>query len=266
MDMARGSLLLQLWTDTNFLTPPEREQLATFIDLFRANPACFGNSRFVIGDPNNAEPYGYCCTDGKKAFLSIANACLKDSLIELEVGPKWGMPEDGGWDLYRWYPNPARLTNDSSVAHSPSRLPSVLLRPYEVALLEVVPEGERPSLGRSFVNETGRTSFAEPSVPVSLKMETALGQTSLSGSIPGTSSGGLFLLIGGSSDHPPTAMLDGQRLELASVWPKDAYWPCPWTAWRAQVEPAGDERSIVIALASGKTEDWSERKAYMLPR
>ena len=69
--------------------PAGRKQLAEFIALFKARPECFGNSRFVVGDPWKDEPYGYCCTDGKRAFLALHNACWHDSRLPLELNPAW---------------------------------------------------------------------------------------------------------------------------------------------------------------------------------
>ena len=109
MDLCRGHLLAQLWSDTPVLTPPERAQAAEFIALLKARPECFGNSRFILGNPWKNEPYGYCCSDGRRAFLAINNGVLRDSQIELKLGPAWGLPEGKRWDLYRWYPQPAQL-------------------------------------------------------------------------------------------------------------------------------------------------------------
>ncbi|HLK13909.1 MAG TPA: hypothetical protein VKT78_03815, partial [Fimbriimonadaceae bacterium] len=52
MDMARGNLLLQLWTDADWLTPPERAQLATFGRLLESDAACFANPAPILGNPD----------------------------------------------------------------------------------------------------------------------------------------------------------------------------------------------------------------------
>jgi hypothetical protein len=59
MDLCRGSLLAQPWSDTAWLSPPERQQMADFIALLRARPGCFGNPRFILGNPWKYGPYGY---------------------------------------------------------------------------------------------------------------------------------------------------------------------------------------------------------------
>ncbi len=158
MDMARGSLLFQMWTDENWLTPPERTQVATFIDLLRANPYCFRHPRPILGNPDKAEAYGYSCCDGKHAFLSIDNACLQDRKITLKLGSNLGLPEGRNWNVFRWYPDPARLTAQRAPIGGELR---IALRPYEVVLLEVVADESRPSLNRKFPDAEARFGFEE---------------------------------------------------------------------------------------------------------
>jgi len=165
MDLCRGSLMVQIWTDTDWLTPPERRQLADFVALMKANPDCFGNSRFILGNPWKSEPYGYCCTNGKRAFVAIHNACLKDSLVTLQLGSAWGLPNTDRWDVYRWYPQPAKLRDNGRPSE---RERPIALRPYSVVLLEVVPAGQPPSLGRTFEEAAIPTSFAEPTQQLNL--------------------------------------------------------------------------------------------------
>lgn len=165
MDMCRGNLLPQVWADYDWLSPPEWKQLSDFVALVRAAPKCFGNPRFILGNPWKDEPYGYCCSDGRRAFLAINNCTWQDRSLPLELNSAWGLPDGKRWDLYRWYPEPARLKGDGD-----SFVPktNVLLRPYEVVLLEVVPAGERPSLDRDFAAQPLITDFSEPSGQVKL--------------------------------------------------------------------------------------------------
>jgi hypothetical protein len=160
MDMCRGNLLPQVWADNDWLSPPEWRQLADFVALVRAAPKCFANPRFIFGNPWNDEPYGYCCSDGRRAFLAINNCTWQDRSLPLELNSAWGLPDGKRWDLYRWYPEPAQLKGEEGTVGSQT---DVFLRPYEVLLLEVVPAGERPSLDRDFAAQPLVTAFAEPS-------------------------------------------------------------------------------------------------------
>ncbi len=168
MDLCRGSLMAQIWADNDWLSPPEWKQLADFIALLRAEPKCFENPHFILGNPSNDEPYGYCCTDGRRAFLALDNCTWQDRSLPLELNSAWGLPDGKRWDLYRWYPEPARLTGDAA---SFAARAAIMLKPFEVVLLEVVPTGERPSLGRSFTERPIPVAFAEASRSVDLKID-----------------------------------------------------------------------------------------------
>ena len=166
MDLCRGQLMAQLWSDAPVLTPPERAQAAEFIGLLKARPECFGNSRFILGNPWKHEPYGYCCSDGRRAFLAINNGVWRDTTVELSLGPAWGLPDGKRWDLYRRYPRPAQLQQDEEGFSSSAKLP---LRAMEIVLLEVVPHGEAPTLDRKFDVEPMAVAFAEPSSTLNLQ-------------------------------------------------------------------------------------------------
>ena len=114
MDICRGSLLAQPWSDTPWLSISERKQMAEFIALLKAQPECFVNSRFVLGDPRQDEPYGYACTDGKRAFLALHNCSWNDRVLSLELNSAWGLPDGQAWDLYRRYPDPAKLAGPAA--------------------------------------------------------------------------------------------------------------------------------------------------------
>ena len=160
MDICRGNMLAQIWADHDWLSPPERQQLADFIALLRAQPRCFGNPRPILGDPWKDEPYGYCCTDGQRAFLALNNCTWQDRTIPLTLDSTWGLPDALAWDVYRWYPDPARLVGDTE--HAGKKV-SILMRPFEVVLLEVVAAGRPPTLDRPFPTCPLPTVFAEAS-------------------------------------------------------------------------------------------------------
>ncbi|MGA2255872.1 MAG: hypothetical protein ABSG53_14595, partial [Thermoguttaceae bacterium] len=165
MDISRGSLMAQIWADNDWLSPTEWQQLADFIALLRAQPGCFGNPRFILGNPINDEPYGYCCTDGCRAFLALDNCTWQDRSLPLELNSAWGLPDGQRWDLYRWYPEPARLKGDAETFGPKA---TIMLKPFEVVLLEVVSTGQRPSLDRSFTVNPLPTAPTEVSRAVEL--------------------------------------------------------------------------------------------------
>jgi len=168
MDICRGSLLAQPWSDTAWLSRPERKQMADFIAILKARPECFGNPRFILGDPHNEEPYGYCCSNESRAFLALNNCVWKDSLLRLKLDSTWGLPDGQAWDLYRWYPDPARLGGDTDRF---GKEVAICLRPFQVVLLEAVPSGEPPSLDRVFEVKPIPTGFAEASQRVDVSVD-----------------------------------------------------------------------------------------------
>jgi len=175
MDLCRGSMLAQIWTDYDWLSVPECKQLAEFIALLKARPECFGNPRFILGNPWKREPYGYCCTDGKRAFLALNNCTWSDAIVPLELNSKWGLADGVRWDIYRWYPDPARLEGGTG---------AIALRPFEVVLLEVVPAGQPPALKRDFADRPMPVGFSESSSPIALTVSYVQGAVSASGPSP----------------------------------------------------------------------------------
>jgi hypothetical protein len=197
MDLCRGSLLGQIWADWEFLSPPERKQLALFIDLLKASPAALGSPRFILGNPWQNEAYGYCCSDGERAFIALNNCTWSDQRITFQLDERWNLPEDQEWELYRWYPNPIHVEGRW---HGGEGGPSIALRPFDVTLYEVVRAGREPSLGCILAKEAVSDSFAEPSQMVPLDVQTAYdGATArqrlvLTGVAPPRASGGVLFV------------------------------------------------------------------------
>jgi hypothetical protein len=165
MDLCRGSMLAQIWTDHDWLTPSERKQLAEFIALLKARPKCFGNPRFILGNPWKHEPYGYACADGKEAFVALNNCTWADVTLPLELNSQWGLADKGQWDIYRCYPQPAKLEEKGKAF---GRTAAISLRPFEVVLLEVVPKAQPPALPREFAVQPMPAHFADASRLVEL--------------------------------------------------------------------------------------------------
>jgi ABC-type branched-subunit amino acid transport system substrate-binding protein len=203
MDLCRGSLLAQPWSDDGSLSKDERHQLADFIALLKERPSCFRNPRFILGNPWKNEPYGYCCTDSHRAFLAINNCTWSDQALRLELNSTWGLPEDRSWDIYRWHPAPAKLVADGA---SFGKTALLGIRPYEVTLLEVVPAGSEPSLGRHFETTPLISQFVVPSRCLDVKIVSpasseenkadapAKRTLNLNCQLPASPSGGLFVL------------------------------------------------------------------------
>ena len=297
MDMGRGSLLAQPWSDGPWLSPPERKQIAEFIALLRARPECFRNSRFVLGNPWRDEPYGYCCTDGTRAFLALHNCTWSDAQLQLELNEAWGLPDAGEWDLYRWYPAPARLTVEGTPATGTVTLAA---RPFSVQLIEVVPAGMEPSLSRQFAEEGLPRSFAEPSCEVAVQVDHREGLepahlprederqkdgslppkhiVRLRGEVPASSTGGTlavtvelrrgsaaFLVDDIGKDFAAQGTLSGRHVACVPVV-RNRTFAIPWQAWRITIGAAPQPREVEMIITALIPEDVvAQYHAYFIP-
>jgi hypothetical protein len=268
MDLCRGSLLAQPWTDTAWLTSPERQQMADFITLLKARPACFGNPRFILGNPWKDEPYGYCCTDGKRAFLALHNGCWRDNTLILELNSAWGLPDGRTWDLYRWWPDPAKLHGDRPAFGAKV---SIAQRPFDVVLLEAVAHGESPSLDRRFETRPIPLGFAEASRPIDVRVVETKAERqpprprslTIRGQVPACPSGGTLVVAvhmtkAGAPFRPwspghrflsAAATLAGQTIACRPVLGDNTY-PACWQAWRIAVAAAADSRPFELEIGT----------------
>ncbi len=262
MDLCRGSLLLQPWTDRTWLNPPQRRQFARLLELLRGRPECFRNSRRILGSAWRREPYGYCCTDGHRAFLAIHNATWRDELVPLTLDSSWGLNNEVGCELYLHYPRRACLKASASP-------PKLLLRPFEVVLLEAVAPGKRPSGSGRFPVEAMPHTTCQPSFEVPLRIGKAsaarrppaavsnaspsasqpLTARCLTGQLPAISGAGTLAvsveLARAGRVFAVTAVdclwaeakLARRKKEIEPVLTGKCY-PAPWQLWRMSVEPS----------------------------
>ena len=213
MDICRGSLLAQPWTDTSWLSPPQREQMAVFINLLKERPDCFGNPRFIVGNPWNNEPYGYACSNGKRAFIALNNCTWKDVSLTLELNPKWGLRNEQAYHLFRWYPHPAQLTSEDGDF---TRQASIALRPFEILLLEAIPAGESASLKRSFISRPIPGAFHEPSREITIESSGTSSGLTIKGELPACGTSGILAIEVQMRKGPLAFMSNelGKRLAL----------------------------------------------------
>ena len=239
-----------------------------------------------MGNPWNSGPYGYCCSDGKRAFLALHNACWKDSLVPLELGSAWGLSDGQAWDLYRWYPDPARLQGEAAAFGAKA---SIALRPFEIVLLEIVPHGQSPSLNRDFPSQPIPLGFAEASRPIKISVTKntpspiaapkPAGPRSVvvKGQVPASPHGGMLVVYaqmrtaGKLVAFPgPGKLLSGQgKLAGKTVaWQpalgKETY-PSSWQTWRTIVERSAEPRPFQLEITTSLTNVDLSCKSYFLP-
>jgi hypothetical protein len=234
----------------------------------KAQPRCFERSRFILGNPWKNETYGYCCTDGRRAFFCLNNCTWQDQTVTLQLNHTWGLPDGAPWDVYRWHPKPAHLTSGGVAIQKELR---VAMRPFEVVLLETVLHGDKPSLNRSFSDQPLPTVFSEPSRGIEVK--STLGgdssrrneqggpaSISVTGQLPPTAAGGTLVLAvelrqgdrawaprNTGSLFTAKATLAGQAATAQPVL-GDLTYEVPWQAWRIPVSAAASAREFQLEL------------------
>jgi hypothetical protein len=277
MDLCRGSLLAQPWSDTPWLSPPERQQMADFIALLKERADCFGNPSFILGNPWKSEPYGYVCSNGKRAFIALNNCTWNDVALELQLNRVWGLPGEAAWDLYRWYPDPARLERNGA------RFVKVVpfsLRPFEVILLEAVPAGSAASLGRSFSASPLPRTFDEPSRELTLATSQIHRESIVKGELPPCKRGGTLVITTEmrKGQVPLTTrdvgqyfaargLLEGGAVPCRPVLGNAIYAPTSWQAWRISIEASPSPRTFQVSITNNlETDPALVSRGYFLPR
>jgi len=274
MDLCRGSLLVQPWSDRTWLDAADRRRLAGFVDLLRSYPEAFAASRPIGGDPWRDEPYGYVCSDGERAFVAFANVTWQDIDLPLDAGPAWGLPDRDTWWL-RWrYPDLSGPAEGVAVR----RGTLVPMRPFTFMLLEIAP-GDAGAVGeeRPDVVAPALRPFSEPSTTLAMTLEPAGPATTeaeaeaasptprriveLRAEVPPTRSadGAVVAWVRLMRDGRPLALEDvGARFSVtgtlaesavaAAPVVRDRTYSVPWQAWRIRPGPSDVVRPLVLRV------------------
>lgn len=251
MDMCRGSLLFQIWSDDGGIPEKDRPQMAEFINLLKASPDCFRRP-IPIGNPFKDDWWGYCCTDGKRAMVAIDNGSWEDQFVTLELNSSWGLPDRGDWDIYGWYPQRVKFTPSKNISFGARA--QIAVRPFTALLLEIVPRGQKPSLAhRHWEEAILPLTFAEKSGAIEVTSEIDASKSELAfvvqGIIPSVKEEGwLAVTTEFISDSQPffsrnntpvsiAGQLDGQDV-VFEVALNNTLYPAPWQTYRLKVNKA----------------------------
>jgi len=293
MDLCRGNLLFQPWMGEDALAEEELADMAEFLRLLRARPECFRHPRPVLGDPWKNEPYGYACSDGQRAFVAVNNFGWGDYAVHFGDPSVFGLDPRSPVVVFRHYPAPGRIAGADDC-----------LRPFEVALYELVPAGGEPSGSRSLGAVPAVKAFAEPTAAVPVVARTVaagIGKEektvatagvydairestanwrgfAVAGTVPLSSGGGTLVLCAlatraGKAAPTPSiggffkagGTVDGKPAELTPVLAAKTY-PATWQAWRVGVPPSTASRPFEIVLATRLPEDVAiEFRGHFIP-
>jgi hypothetical protein len=218
-----------------------------------------------VGNPWKNEPYGYACSNGKRAFVALNNCTWKDVALTLELNPSWGLPDAQAFDLYRWYPHPAQLIPDGGNGSKQWRL---ALRPFEIVLLEALPAGEPPSLNRRFTTLPNPGAFQEPSREIVIEATGTSSGMAIKGKLPKCGTPGTLAIVvrmeRGSMAFMSFAVgknfgmhghLAGSDVECCPVLGKSLAGAACWQAWRVPVEASPVTRAFEFILNSSFEKD-----------
>ena len=283
MDISRGHLLAQIWTDPGWLSPPGRAQMGEFIQLLKGADQSFRNCRFVYGNPWKDEAYGHLCSDGQRAFVAINNGAWSDHTFRLELNSEWGLPNGQTWKVYRWYPNPAQIRDrNRELFQNRAEIP---LRAFETAMFEVVPSGQQPTLPRTLPMQEIKQPFAEPTVEIPLQVSddsmVPAQQTErsikLRGDAPQSKLGGLLVVTVELRDkgQPYWIKEQGKAFSLEGTLNGGAVMPVaalskgngsPWQSWRIEVPASSGPQTLALSLITSVGKEIGlVFKAYFIP-
>ena len=220
----------------------------------RNAPTALVTPAFILGNPWKTEPYGYVCSNGKRAFIALNNCTWNDVGLKLQLNRVWGLAGEAAWDLYRWYPDPAQLRGNGA------RFVKVVpfsLRPFEVVLLEAVPAGTAPSLGRSFSASPLPGTFDEPSRELTLATSQIHRESIVKGEVPPCQRGGTLAITTEMRRGPvpvttpdvgkyfaARGLLEGGAAPCRPVLGNAIYAPTSWQAWRISIEDSPSPRTF----------------------
>ncbi|HWE64173.1 MAG TPA: hypothetical protein VHB98_20880 [Chloroflexota bacterium] len=169
MDIARGSMLAQLWGDISRFDEGDVNFLARLSTWFRAEAPLLTHTRRILSDPWSGDPYGYAHGDGERAVLALHNPSFADRTVSIRLGADIGLPDGGEvqhYSMRRLHPY-----DPGSAARSlpAGALLTLTLAPFEVAMLQIEPGAEVPN-----------SPFPEPARSDERSRRLACGMTELS--------------------------------------------------------------------------------------
>ncbi|MDO8686089.1 MAG: hypothetical protein Q7J78_05395, partial [Clostridiales bacterium] len=148
MDIARGSLLHQLWGDLSMFEAEDIEFLSYISTWVKDNSYLLQYPQRILGDPWKAEPYGYGYFEGDNGAVFVFNPTFEDQTVELQLGPEIGLSAEFNQQTYEI----SSIYTAEQAVYRPGQYFlkggdkfAILLKPHEVKVLEICP-GEGLSL------------------------------------------------------------------------------------------------------------------------
>lgn len=143
MDLARGSLLFpQIWGNVSTFNDKDVSFLARVQRIAKENETIFHERKKILGDPWDNDVYGYAYFDGTHGFVFMNNVHFQSRRVQLKLDGTVGLRGPGGTSLrlISHFPEQALLHQSGHAAVHIGQTVETWLRPFEVAMWEIVPE------------------------------------------------------------------------------------------------------------------------------
>jgi hypothetical protein len=187
MDLGRGNLLFpQLWGELRLLNDQDVEFLARIQKLAKENEEVFYKRKIILGDPWDNRVYGYAYFQGAHGFLFMNNVDFQSRKVSLKLDEAIDLKAPAGarMRVVSHFPDQAILSTAGSSLFQQGQTIETWLRPFEVAMWEIVPEATGSEVTR---NETRDLPAQRPDVESHrLALETVGSREALPG-MPGYS-------------------------------------------------------------------------------
>ncbi len=139
MEIARGSMLSQIWGDLSMFDADDVDFLARISAWLRDYSRLLRHPKRILGDPWKAEPYGYAYFDGDDGVIFIYNPTFEHTSVALRLGDEIGFSGEGAYALRSVYPGRESSHLPGKRVISAGDEFSVPLKPFEVAMLQLCP-------------------------------------------------------------------------------------------------------------------------------
>ena len=143
MDLGRGNLLFpQLWGDLYSFSSEDVAFLARIQKLAKQNETIFYRQKTILGDPWKNEIYGYAYFQGAPGFLFLNNVDFQSRRVRLKLDETIGLEAPAGMSLrlLEHFPGNVELRRNGQPLFKSGQTVATWLRPFEVAMWEVLPE------------------------------------------------------------------------------------------------------------------------------
>jgi hypothetical protein len=144
MDLGRGNLLFpQIWGDLYSFSDDDVAFLARIQRLAKQNETLFFKQKRILGDPWKNEVYGYAYFEDAHGLIFMNNANFQARPICLKLGETLGLKAPAGRKLrlLAHFPGQEELRRNGQDLFMSGDTIETWLRPFEVAMWEVLPEG-----------------------------------------------------------------------------------------------------------------------------